>query len=79
MTKILTVKKLTLFVATIFTLTLTTSSLTPPSNQEPKNAQHTVRTIVLDPGHGGKDPGARGAKSTEKTIALQVALKLGKK
>lgn len=81
MTKILTVKKLTLFVATIFTLTLTTSSITPPSSshQDPKSARHTIRTIVLDPGHGGKDPGARGSRATEKTIVLQVALKLGKK
>src|SRR5690606_2526205 len=57
-----------------------TSSITPPlSSQEPKSARHTVRTIVLDPGHGGKDPGARGRRAVEKTIALQVALKLGKK
>lgn len=33
--------------------------------------------IVVDPGHGGSDPGAVGAKGTfEKTINLAVALKL---
>ncbi len=34
-------------------------------------------TVVIDPGHGGKDPGARGATVDEKTINLSVALKLG--
>ncbi len=36
-------------------------------------------TVVLDPGHGGKDPGAVGAISKEKDIVLSVAKKLGKK
>ena len=34
-------------------------------------------TVVIDPGHGGRDPGAVGAQSNEKTINLAVALKLG--
>ena len=33
--------------------------------------------IVIDPGHGGKDPGAIGSFSYEKDIVLPVALKLG--
>ncbi len=34
-------------------------------------------TIVIDPGHGGKDPGARGLRHTEeKDITLKVGLKL---
>lgn len=33
--------------------------------------------IVIDPGHGGKDPGARGPRGTkEKSIALDVARRL---
>jgi N-acetylmuramoyl-L-alanine amidase len=36
-----------------------------------------VKTIVIDPGHGGKDPGAVGAKGTlEKDIVLDIALSL---
>lgn len=34
------------------------------------------KTIVIDPGHGGKDPGAHGAYSNEKTVALSIAKKL---
>ncbi len=37
-----------------------------------------ITTIVIDAGHGGKDPGASGKHSREKDIALAVALKLGK-
>lgn len=35
-----------------------------------------IKTIVIDPGHGGKDPGALGERSTEKDIVLKVALYL---
>lgn len=35
-------------------------------------------TVVIDAGHGGKDPGARGSQVNEKEINLAVALKLGK-
>ena len=34
--------------------------------------------VVIDAGHGGKDPGARGKIINEKSINLSVALKLGK-
>lgn len=34
-------------------------------------------TVVIDPGHGGKDPGAKGALINEKVINLAVALELG--
>ena len=34
-------------------------------------------TVVLDPGHGGKDPGAIGKNGQEKTINLNVALAVG--
>lgn len=34
--------------------------------------------VVIDAGHGGKDPGAVGSKAREKNINLAVALKAGK-
>jgi N-acetylmuramoyl-L-alanine amidase len=39
--------------------------------------QQQIKRIVIDAGHGGKDPGAVGKKSKEKDITLAVALKLG--
>lgn len=40
--------------------------------------EYRIKTIVIDAGHGGKAVGALGKYSTEKKIALQVALRLGK-
>ena len=37
-----------------------------------------VQTIIIDPGHGGRDQGARGLITTEAKICLAVGLKLGK-
>lgn len=37
-----------------------------------------VKIIVIDPGHGGKDPGCNGVSCKEKEVALAVALKFGK-
>jgi len=36
-----------------------------------------LRTLVIDPGHGGLDPGARGMITTEADISLDISLKLG--
>ena len=37
-----------------------------------------LKKVVIDPGHGGKDPGAVGARSKEKDIVLDISLRLGK-
>ncbi len=37
-----------------------------------------IKKVVIDAGHGGKDPGAMGLRSREKDIALSIALKAGK-
>ncbi len=37
-----------------------------------------LRCVAIDPGHGGKDPGAVAGKIYEKDINLGVALRLGK-
>jgi N-acetylmuramoyl-L-alanine amidase len=36
-----------------------------------------VKTVVIDPGHGGRAPGAVGQKVKEKDVALAISLKLG--
>ena len=43
------------------------------------NAQDVgIKRVVIDPGHGGKDPGAVGpSKVYEKDVALSVSLKVG--
>jgi N-acetylmuramoyl-L-alanine amidase len=54
---------------------LTLPPPTPPQPAQPR--AKSFKTIVIDPGHGGKDPGARGQRGTEeKDITLKVALKL---
>jgi N-acetylmuramoyl-L-alanine amidase len=55
----------------LFILSLVTGIVAQASN-------FVLKTIVIDAGHGGKDPGAIGpGKVQEKDVALVVALKLG--
>ncbi len=39
---------------------------------------YKLRTIVIDAGHGGKDPGCHGKISDEADVALATALELGR-
>lgn len=36
-----------------------------------------IKTVVIDPGHGGKDPGCHGDHTNEKSVTLAIGLKLG--
>lgn len=47
-------------------------------NISAQNNLTKIKTVCIDAGHGGKDPGAVGSSSQEKKIALSIALKLGK-
>ena len=47
-------------------------------DRKAKAGEREVKTIIIDPGHGGKDPGALGAKSQEKDIVLAVSRELKK-
>ena len=56
-------------------LILTSSLCTVSLGQDGK--KKPLQTIIIDPGHGGLDPGARGMITSEANVALQVSLKLG--
>jgi N-acetylmuramoyl-L-alanine amidase len=57
------------------TLSILSAVTALPRTQEPRPPQ--VRTVVIDPGHGGEDAGTRGAGGLqEKQLALDVAWRL---
>jgi N-acetylmuramoyl-L-alanine amidase len=47
-----------------------------PSDSMARQLGLTIRRVVIDPGHGGKDGGAAGHGVNEKDVVLAVALKL---
>src|SRR3569623_1631605 len=79
-------RKIFLFLSLIITIAF----WQPTSAQQVKKKRHhkkaaaantnppafKFKTIIIDPGHGGKDPGAHGAYSKEKNVTLAIAKKL---
>ncbi len=63
---------------TIFRLILLFLLFTNSAFAQQANPEFRFKTIVIDAGHGGKDPGARGAYSVEKDVALSIAKKADK-
>ncbi|MDX2245983.1 MAG: N-acetylmuramoyl-L-alanine amidase [Bacteroidia bacterium] len=57
-----------LFISGLFS----SSSILPA----PSLGEGPIRTVIIDAGHGGKDPGAVGSRYHEKDITLSVALQL---
>ena len=47
------------------------------SSAASERADNVVDTVVIDAGHGGKDPGTKGVFLKEKDVALKIALKVG--
>jgi N-acetylmuramoyl-L-alanine amidase len=63
-----------IYILTLFFLFIITTGFLFPSNGISDDKR---RVIVIDAGHGGKDPGALGTFSREKDINLAIALKTG--
>src|ERR1041385_3533133 len=61
------------FLAGFITIAITLLSFSSPA----QSTGNKLDVGVIDAGHGGKDPGTRGAYTKEKDIALKVSLKLG--
>lgn len=64
-------------------ITQTSINPQPPASEPPRTARRSdpqvnrLFTVVLDPGHGGEDPGAVGAAgSYEKDVTLSIARRL---
>jgi N-acetylmuramoyl-L-alanine amidase len=53
----------------------------PPANRAPSATQRANlrKVVVIDPGHGGRDPGALGEHAREKEITLAAAKELKKR
>lgn len=64
-----------LLLALLFTL----ASCAGGGGARRKNTSRTFDTVVVDAGHGGKDPGARRYGPAEKVVALDVAQRLNRK
>jgi N-acetylmuramoyl-L-alanine amidase len=65
------VKRVFVFFGIVLLLGLT-------SFNQPAQKEFKITKVVLDAGHGGKDPGCIGSKTKEKDITLSIVLKLGK-
>jgi len=55
-----------------------TPAVVPATPKNETAGTREVKTIVIDPGHGGKDSGAQGKKSNEKDIVLSIGKLLKK-
>ena len=64
----------TLYIGFLLLLIFINSSVSAQTDDK----KYKIKTVVIDAGHGGKDPGACIKDGKEKDIALSVALKLGK-
>lgn len=74
------IRRLPLLIATVLlTFSLSSFHTDPPAATSQLPQRPTLKTIIIDAGHGLPDPGAQGSYSNEADIALAVALNLGKR
>ncbi len=71
-TKIRGLKDILIWTFALATITMPVTLWSQPVPEE------NEWVVVIDAGHGGRDPGTHGAKAREKDINLAVALKTGK-
>ncbi len=58
----------------------TTDTLTPLLAQQKLITQYPIKTVIIDPGHGGTDPGASGKNGLkEKDVVFDIAKRCKKK
>lgn len=69
--------KISVFSAVSALVVLGTIALAKAPDGGPRKG-NGIKTVVIDPGHGGHDSGCHGASAFEKNVALAVSLKLGK-
>ncbi|MDI9337993.1 MAG: N-acetylmuramoyl-L-alanine amidase [Alphaproteobacteria bacterium] len=60
----------------VFLLLMCFSLVLSYANLKQTTNSSSIKKIIIDPGHGGSDGGARGKYSNEKDIALAISLKL---
>jgi N-acetylmuramoyl-L-alanine amidase len=70
--------KRTLLFSIIIAFSIIFYSFNQKSSAKIPAKQKLLKTIIIDPGHGGSDGGAKGQYSYEKNICLAVSLRLGK-
>lgn len=63
-----------ILIFSFLTLSLLVTSFIPTGSN---TAEFKLRRVVIDAGHGGKDPGTIGKKSREKDVVLALALQVG--
>lgn len=72
-----TLKQIIVVVALTFPLFMSLSFNRKPVRFD-EDPMTTIKTVVIDAGHGGKDPGCHGSSAFEKNVCLSMALELGK-
>lgn len=74
----ISIKTLSIYVIALSSLSFFSFTTPKKRAQEDPPNSYKVKTIVIDPGHGGHDGATRGIIAREKDVALQISLKLGK-
>lgn len=64
------------FISLLVSLILISSAFAPPT-KGPGVTNFRIKTLFIDPGHGGSDPGCHGVFSKEADVALKISMRFG--